>query len=382
MEKILFIGHESDLNGASKSLLNIISSLEGKKQVYVLTSFDNGPFYEELKKHKVKILVYPYYRWLVQRHCSRFSLKSELIWLKQRLLWKLKESRINEVTADAIAEFVKKEKISVIHSNTSVVNIGAILKQRLGSAVKHIWHIREFGDLDFDMHPLIDRQAFFKFMNDYTDTFICISKKIAQHYSLLLEDKKVVVYNGIDQSNYFSDHEEHIGVNFLISGRISETKGQKEAVQACNEILKAGYRDFKLYVAGEGELYFQVPEECKEHVVLLGLIKDMPSIRKKMDVELVCSKAEAFGRVTAEAMMGGMPVIGSNTGGTPELIIDGKTGFLYEYGDINDLAQKMLCFLKEPLKIKEMGSEAQKYALEHFTIERCVGEIEALYSSI
>lgn len=380
MRKILFIGHERDLNGASKSLLNIISQLEEQDQIYVLTAYNDGPFYEELKNHKVQILVYPYYRWSITKNVSRFAVKSELLWLKHKLLWKLKEDRINEKTADAIAEFIKKEGIQIIHSNTSVINIGAMLKNRLGADVKHIWHIREFGDADFGMYPIINRKSFFSYMNANADVFICISKKIYQHYSDISKEKKVVVYNGIDKTNYITAHEAHTGVNFLISGRISETKGQREAVQACEALLKAGYQTFKLYLAGSGDLYFPVPEQYKEYIVLLGQVKDMPALRKRMDVELVCSKAEAFGRVTAEAMMAGLPVIGSNTGGTPELIIDGKTGFLYEYGDQESLAEKMKFFLDDTSQITKMGAEAQKYALEHFTIERCVDELCRYYS--
>ena len=185
----------------------------------------------------MQILVYPYYRWVVRRHCSRFAVKSEAIWLKRCFDWKCKESKVNESTAEIVSGIIKKKGISVIHTNTSVVNIGAMIKQRLGEEVKHIWHIREFGDADFDMYPLVGRKLFFEYMNANADTFICISKSIEKHYSGLLKDKKVVVYNGIDKTNSIVELEDHSGVNFLISGRISETKGQKEAVQACIKLL-------------------------------------------------------------------------------------------------------------------------------------------------
>lgn len=74
----------------------------------------------------------------------------------------------------------------------------------------------------------------------------------------------------------------------------------------------------------------------------------MPSLRKNMDVELVCSRAEAFGRVTAEAMLGGMSVIGSNTGGTVGLINHKKIGYLYSKSDINELAEYMKEFICNP----------------------------------
>ena len=101
-----------------------------------------------------------------------------------------------------------------------------------------------------------------------------------------------------------------------------------------------------------------------------------------MDVELVCSRAEAFGRITAEAMMGGMPVIGSDTGGTPELIREGETGFLYEYGNSEALADRMAFFIEHPEAITMMGHKAQAYALQNFTIERCVKEIMDVYREV
>lgn len=379
MKKVLFIGHESDLNGASISLLNIISVLENDYKIYVLTSYKEGAFYDELKKHKVKILVYPFYRWLVKKHYSRFAIKNEIIWIEKKLKWKFKESGVNEATAATIAKIIMIEGIDVIHSNTGVINIGAMIKSKVSSNVKHIWHLREFGNDDFDMYPLVSQIKYHSFMNANADTFICISKAIEKHYSWISADKKAIVYNGIDKENYIKSHTEHSGVNFLISGRLSETKGQREAVEACLKLVNDGFTDFVLNIAGAGRIYFEVPKECEKNIVFLGQVSDMPGLRENMDVELVCSKAEAFGRVTAEAMMSGLPVIGSNTGGTPELIKNGRTGFLYQYGNTADLAEKMKFFLQDKSKIKVMADEAQQYALEHFTIERCVAEIIGYY---
>ena len=60
---ILFIGHEDYINGASRSLLNIIDALSERNKIYVLTSYSSGEFYEELTKRQLSIIVKPYYRW-------------------------------------------------------------------------------------------------------------------------------------------------------------------------------------------------------------------------------------------------------------------------------------------------------------------------------
>lgn len=148
--------------------------------------------------------------------------------------------------------------------------------------------------------------------------------------------------------------------------------------QLVNVVL---FMSFTIYIAGSGEVYFEVNNELKERVHFLGQVDNIRDIRKHIDIELVCSRAEAFGRVTAEAMLAGIPVIGSNTGGTPELINDGVDDFLYERGNIEMLADKIEILIKNKCLLKEMGRVAKEKAKKMFTIERCVKEIENVYKS-
>ena len=371
---ILFIGHEDYLNGASRTLLSIIDYLRRDNNIYVLTAYQEGEFYTELSKRNINIIVKPFYRWCVVK-------KGTIAWIKCLLKWYLKHIWINNKTALEMANYITVNKIDIIHSNTSVINISAMIKSRCD--VKHIWHLREFADLDFNMYPLVPRWYYYHYMNKYTDKFICISKAVKNYYSNLNEDKKIVVYNGID-SSYFIDRQirnKSDTINFLIAGRISLAKGQGEAIQACEILINQGIDNFELYIAGTGTYKKEIPKVIKDKIHFLGPIDDMKSLRKKMHIELVCSKSEAFGRVTVEAMLGGLPVIGSNTGGTTELIKHGFTGYLYEFGNSKDLAKKMYHLIKNPDLIYKMGKNSQLYAQENFTVEKCVTAIKNIYSS-
>lgn len=369
--KVLLIGHEALLNGASRSLVNIVQELIGNHEIYVMTPFASGPVVDELKKYPVHVVYYPYFRW-----CDAKLTRKN--WFKKRVFWYLYEWIVDGVTALRAARFVRREKIDIIHSNTGVINIGALISRLSGC--HHVWHLREFGDLDFSLYPLVTRRRYVRVMNRCTDYFICISKAISEHYTWIDPEKKVVIYNGVDQAHCITrDSHADDCVDFLISGRIGKAKGQQCAVDACRILLEKGKTNFHLSLCGQGSLEEPVPDALKPYISELGVIKDMPALRKGMDVELVCSKAEAFGRVTAEAMMGGMPVIGSNTGGTTELIRDGETGFLFEQGNAYDLADKMAYYMEQPKRCRVMGEKARAYAMEHFTIERCVKEIVALY---
>lgn len=373
---ILFVGHEDQLNGASKSLLNIISVLknEPKNVIHVLTAYSSGPFYDELRKLNVEILVKPYHRWCLPKGNSTS-------WIKSKLRWSLQYRFLNKITAKEVAKYIKQHSIEIVHVNSSVINIGAEIKRY--TDVKLVWHFREFGDLDFNMAPLVSKRSFYSTINKYADKIICISNAIEKHYSIVDGKKKIVVYNGVDDANIIQNKQYSQGiVRFLIAGRIEHSKGQEDAIKACEYLIEKGINSFKLFVAGTGDLKLHISEPLKANVQILGQVKNMPCLRENIDVELVCSRAEAFGRVTVEAMLGGSPVIGSNTGGTPELVSDGETGFLYEYKNIEALAKKMQYFIDHQEIIPLMGNNAQRYALKNFLIERCVYEIERVYEEV
>lgn len=374
--KILFIGHENELNGASKSLLNVISVLKDKHKIYVLTSYNNGSFINELKNNNISFVYFPFYRFRIVKG-------STLGWIKKKFIWYFFENIVNEISAIRIARWARSKNIDVIHTNSSVVDIGARISKY--SKIAHVCHIREFGNLDFDMFSINSGTRSYKFLNRYTNAFICVSNAISNHYDMLDSGKKYIIYNGVDRENIIPIHRKGWEiVRFLIAGRISNTKGQNEAINACSLLLEKGIDNFELVIAGSGKESIEnhVPQALKSKVCFLGQVNNMPALRSEVDVELVCSRAEAFGRVTAEAMMAGLPVIGSNTGGTPELIVEGETGFLYEYNNLDDLVDKMEILITNSKLRNIMGQKAQNYAIEHFTIDRCVDEIEAVYHQV
>ena len=97
---------------------------------------------------------------------------------------------------------------------------------------------------------------------------------------------------------------------------------------------------------------------------------------------LVCSKYEAFGRVTVEAMMAGCLVIGANSGGTIELIEDGSTGVLFESGDYVDLVNKMIYVIENKNNAKKIAKNGRNVALQRFTALINASNIRNLYLDI
>jgi glycosyltransferase involved in cell wall biosynthesis len=166
-------------------------------------------------------------------------------------------------------------------------------------------------------------------------------------------------------------------------------KGQDEAISALFELIRRGI-NAQLLIVGDGSKHFQATlhQQVEDYgltqqVKFIGYSENPTRIMRMADVVLMCSRWEAFGRVTVEAMLAGKPVIGTiNSGGTMELIQDGITGLLYKPGDHDELANKIQFLYENPEKKSKLGSAARLWAAGRFTQERYAKETLTLLSEV
>ena len=376
--KILYISHQSGegFGGACHSLLTLIDYFQNENEIFVVVPYGYGQMYEELKKRKCTILVNKFYWSFLHKN------NNKLKWGIHRIIWYLYQKLWNKKQAKILAKFIKENDIEIVHTNSSVVDVGA--KAAMLAGCKHIWHIREFCQEDFGLYSLGGEQSFIKLLKNSSHKILAVSNAVKDKYKDYLKENQIVtVYNGI-KTPIDVKHEEHNTFNLLISGMVSEAKGQKMALDAMKELMQKGYNDIHLYIAGKGNTK-QLEEEIasiSENIHFLGYVKDMVKLREKIDVELVCSRAEAFGRVTVEAMMSEIPVIGSNSGGTGELIQDGINGFLFERGNVTQLVNKIIYMYVNKTQVVKMGKDARKIAEEKYSIKNCVCSVEKIYKEV
>ena len=104
----------------------------------------------------------------------------------------------------------------------------------------------------------------------------------------------------------------------------------------------------------------------------------------KMDIFVVpsISESETFGVAAVEASACGLPVIASNIGGLPEVVIDGKTGFLINPGNIDDLTEKLLILINDKMMRKKMGEEGRNYIEANYRLEECGLMMESVYNEL
>jgi N-acetyl-alpha-D-glucosaminyl L-malate synthase BshA len=120
----------------------------------------------------------------------------------------------------------------------------------------------------------------------------------------------------------------------------------------------------------------------KEKVFFLGNQSHVENLLPLSDLFLLPSHFESFGLVALEALSCGVPVIGIKTGGLPEVVDDGKCGFLAELGDYNWMAQRGLEILKNEDKLKDFKINARKKAVENFDSQLIIPQYEEYYNNI
>lgn len=374
MKKILYVaGRVSVKNGAFHSLKTLVS--ENKKfdieQTVLLCR--HGKEEEILKNMGIKCWVIPY--------CSCTVPANK----KSRIKGKIK-TLINKVLELYAEKKIKKEKFDLIHINVSTVDFCA--KSAFKYQIPLVWHLREFLESDVNM-TYINQKKMKEMLNKAT-AIISITDEVGNHFKQTYDIKNpITIYNGIslknnvEQNNYDNNME-----NYTIVGRIIKEKGQLDAVKAIGKLVEKRPL-LKLNIVGDIDNYeyyneiknFIQKNSLENNIVFYEHQSDLEEIWRKTDVGLICSKKEGFGRVTAEFMLNNKLVIGSNTGGTRELL-NYQRGILYEEGNYLDLAHKIEFVINNKEICKKIRNNGYQFSKSNFTSELYGFKINQVYENI
>ncbi len=201
-----------------------------------------------------------------------------------------------------------------------------------------------------------------------------------------LKERIKVIYHGIDTDHLdaksrFKSIETLSGEVILgNAGRLTRQKGQEHLIVLAEE-LKNRQLPFKLYIAGTGELHDELQSTIEEkklqnHVYLLGFVKEMEAFMNSLDIFVLSSLWEGFGFAIVEAMIKEKPVVAFNTSSNPEIIEDGKTGFLVDYPNMNDFANKVEQLIHDSALRKKQGIKGKERVERYFKYEDRLNELE------
>ena len=210
-------------------------------------------------------------------------------------------------------------------------------------------------------------------------------------------DKFEIIPNGVDTERFQprprrDDIRKSWGVrpeNFLFGliGRLDRQKGSLEFVQAAAEILKTHPQARFALVGGntigEGDFDREIRALLTSHglgtqVVLTEFRKDIPDVMNALDVFVMPSYEENFANVLLEALASGLPVIGTDSGGTPEILDRGETGLLCAPQSFASLAEAMRRLLDDPELTQVLRRRARAKAEREYDMRKVFARIETL----
>ena len=382
--KILYLNPSSQLGGAEKSLLDLLGHLNKERYYPIISCPGEGKFVEELRKIGVEIVVIPYDRRIL--NLSRSENSHHLLTLAQSFWW-LKPTILG------LRKLVKDEAVDLIVTNGIKCHfIGSFLS--LITNVRLIWHVRDFIDT-------LWLQWMIRSMGHvFPDKIITNSHAVRNIFSR--NGKTQTVYNGIDLSLFDPGTDgERVRTMLNISketkligtvGHLAPLKGYEELMEAMGKVVREGF-DVKLVVVGDAiyphsqrykrKLLSLVESNgLNDRVIFAGHREDIPELLASFDIFVLPSQSEGFGRVNLEAMAMGKPVISTNVGGIPEVVVDGVTGILVPPDDPNALSRALMKLLDDPSQRESMGREGRKRVEERFTLQGHVQRIQLIYRDV
>jgi len=359
---VAYFSHMSSMSGAELSMFNQIDDLRYTGVLSHVVTPQRGLLTEKLRRRGIPYDVVSYHWW------GNTSKPTAL-----QMSLSLKE-------VSAYREELVKINPHVIYTNTLCIPWGAYSALLLHKP--HVWHIKEFGIKDHGFQFIFDVSEIKKIIGQTSNLILFNSHAVEKEFLYGTPNSvltKTLYYNvRIDKKRRKETIPDIFKIpnsfRLILVGNVYPAKGQMEALKAVAELNKRSI-SVELAVVGQlntdsafyKELVAYKKQNDLTNVYFYGYTPHPHAYMRQADAVLVCSQYEAFGKVTVEAMLLGKCVIGANTGGTKEIIQEGKNGFLYKQGSPLDLAQKILRIVKDRDLHRKVGTSASAYALKHFT---------------
>jgi N-acetyl-alpha-D-glucosaminyl L-malate synthase BshA len=188
-----------------------------------------------------------------------------------------------------------------------------------------------------------------------------------------------------DRSRHTSILDEQIDSNNRVLMHISNFRAVKRVRDVVGIFARvAAQVPSVLVMVGDGPDRVHAEAEARhlgvsDRVFFLGKIEAVAPLLAGADVFLLPSTSESFGLSALEALASGVPVVGTRTGGLPEVVRDGETGFLCTVGDVEGMAEAAVRLLRDRQRWEAMSTLAAADARERFALNNIVAEYEAFY---
>lgn len=294
--------------------------------------------------------------------------------------------------ANKMAQVAKMQQLDVLHVHYAVPHAvcAFLAKQMVGDHLKVVTtlHGTDITVLaqDESLKDLI------RLAINESDAVTAVSKDLIRETHELLDITRNIdlTYNFVDKRMYYPRdttelHKDYAFGDDRVLMHVSNFRPVKRVSDVVEIFAKVNEKiPSRLLLVGEGpdlpKIQFQIQElGLTERVMFLGKQDDIPQVISLADILLLPSEKESFGLVALEAMACGVPTVGSQAGGIPELIIHGETGFLAPIGDTEAMAAHAVELLNNHQLMQTMIKNCLDCSQSEFSNERMMAEYEKIY---
>ena len=299
--------------------------------------------------------------------------------------------------ASKMVDVVKYEKLDLIHVHYAIPHASAafMAKQILATQGISIPFVTTLHGTDI---TLVGRDPSFEpvitFCINQSDAVTAVSESLKadtlKHFDVKNDIHVIPNFIRLNKSSEKNNYEEvrelYANKNERILCHISnfrKVKRVEDVIRIFAKVVKT--RPSKLIFVGDGPERYHCEMLCRElslceHILFLGKVRDTSHVLNISDVFMLPSETESFGLAALEAMAVGVPVISSNTGGIPEVNLNGVSGFLSDVGDIDEMAKNTLYVLEDE-HLHTFKNNAKKQA-ENFSLDRILPMYEEIYGKL
>ena len=363
MKTILHLIETSGPGGAEKMLMSLVENLNQKKYRSVICLLKDGWLNTQLRQRGFETVLIPQAKGLDPGWVYR------------------------------CVRLIRQKQIDLLHAHEFNMNVYSCMASWL-SNVPSIATVHGKG-------YYVDRwrrRLAYRAVASFSFRMVAVSQDVRR---FLIEqvgvksDNLVSIYNGIDQKCFLRSEDgmqvrKDLGISDTVPvigtiGNLYPVKGHIYLVKAAAHVVKR-FPEAVFVFAGRGALLSELQQEAgrlgiESHVRFLGFREDIPPLLQAMDIFVLPSLSEGLPLSLLEAMASSKPVIATNVGGIPEVIVNEETGYLVPPMDHEHLASRMILLLGDKAKAQHLGRNGRNRVCEKFLLEQMVSAYEDLYDS-
>ena len=311
----------------------------------------------------------------------------------------LKRSRnfLPLLNARRLARLVDDNRIDVIHMHHGKDLALAAYAKYFSSSKPSIVYTRQ-------MQITRSKDDFYhNFLYKQMDLMLTITKRLeadAKKFICRYPEKIKTLYYGVSAPEHFLSTDERIrqraeagfkNDDFIVGliGRLEQSKGQHLLISAISEAKDKGSNIHALIVGHEMDQGYRntlkqlaTDKGIAENIIFMDFVPDPQRLMQLCDCIVLATYEETFGLVLPEAMRAGVAVIGSNSGGVPEIIKHGETGLLFDSGNASSLCEQIMLLAKDPEKRSKIAANGKQDADSRFNTDDHFSQLQQLISSV